>query len=83
MPEQRRSEGSSTSEEMEQYNNGTKQRGKVTFYLSEEQIQKLDDLVHEYNRGNKGKRINRNDVVRYLIDQCTIDLLTGPNNIRG
>ena len=80
MPEQRRSEGASTSEEMEQYNNGAKQRDKVTFYLSKEQIQKLDDLVHAYNRENKGKRINRNDVVRYLIDQCTIDLLTHLNH---
>ncbi len=45
---------------------------KVTFYLTVEQVNKLDDLAHDYKK-RKGKRINRNDIVRYLIDQCTLE----------
>ncbi len=53
-----------------QENNG-KNREKVTIYLSSVHIRKLDRLVYEYNCKTKGKRVNRNDVVRYLIDHCT------------
>ena len=47
-----------------------KKEEKVTFYLTSEQADKLDDLAHEHKK-RTGKRINRNDIVRYLIDQCT------------
>jgi hypothetical protein len=44
---------------------------KITFYLTAEQIKKLDQLEIEY-RMNTGRRINRNDLVRHLIEQCSI-----------
>jgi hypothetical protein len=46
-----------------------KKERKVSFYLTAEQEQKLDDLAYEYSKRAK-KRINRNDIVRYLINQC-------------
>lgn len=54
---------------------------KTSFYPSQDQLDKLDDLVTEYNRRyrRQRKKINRNDVIRYLIDQCspeTLDQLT-------
>jgi hypothetical protein len=47
---------------------------KITFYLTVEQANKLDDLAHDYKK-RRGKRINRNDIVRYLIDHCTLESL--------
>jgi len=47
---------------------------KITFYLSMEQTDKLEDLAYQH-RKTKGKRINRNDIVRYLIDHCSIEWL--------
>ncbi len=49
-------------------------REKITFYLRPAQIDKLDELVLAYKR-QTGKRINRNEVVRRLIDLCDLDLL--------
>jgi hypothetical protein len=49
---------------------------KTTFYLTPEQVEKLDDLAHDYKK-QTGQRINRNDIVRYLIDQATADSLDG------
>src|SRR2546428_4684353 len=49
---------------------------KTTFYLTPEQAEKLDDLAHDYKK-HTGQRINRNDIVRYLIDQATLDSLEG------
>lgn len=49
-------------------------REQVTFYLTPEQASKLDDLAYQYGKHVK-KRINRNDIVRLLIDHCTIELL--------
>jgi hypothetical protein len=49
-------------------------REKITFYLRPDQIDKLDELVLAYKR-QTGKRINRNEVVRRLIDLCDLDLL--------
>jgi hypothetical protein len=43
---------------------------KTTFYLTYGQLEKLDDLRLAH-RKRTGRRINRNDIVRYLIDQCT------------
>ena len=48
---------------------------KVTFYLTKEQEDKLTGLEYEYFRLT-GKPINRNDIVRYLVDQCTIATIT-------
>jgi uncharacterized coiled-coil protein SlyX len=39
-----------------------------------EQEQKLDDLAYEYKK-RTGKCINRNDIVRHLIDHCIIEEL--------
>jgi hypothetical protein len=49
-------------------------REKITFYLRPDQTDKLDDLVRAYKR-QTGKRINRNEVVRRLIDFCDLDVL--------
>ena len=54
-----------------------KKEEKVTFYLTSGQADKLDDLAYDHKK-RTGKRINRNDIVRYLIDQCTAESL---NNI--
>ncbi len=47
---------------------------KVTFYLTPEQAGKLDDLAYQHGKRIK-KRINRNDIVRLLIDYCTVEQL--------
>ncbi len=49
-------------------------REKITFYLRPDQIDKLDELVLAYKR-QTGTRINRNELVRRLIDLCDLDLL--------
>ncbi len=49
-------------------------REKITFYLRPDQIDKLDELVLAYKR-RTGSRINRNELVRRLIDRCDLDLL--------
>lgn len=51
-----------------------KKEVKVSFYLTPEQEQKLDDLAYEHKK-HTGKRINRNDIVRHLIDHCSIENL--------
>ena len=49
---------------------------KVTFYLTPEQVHKLDMLVYLHNNDrNINKRINRNDIVRMLIEDCTLEKL--------
>ncbi len=49
---------------------------KTTFYLTAEQSEKLDDLAHDHKK-QTGQKINRNDIVRYLIDQATLESLAG------
>jgi hypothetical protein len=49
---------------------------KISFYLTPEQGDKLDDLAHDFKKQHK-KRINRNDIVRFLIDACTLETLDG------
>jgi hypothetical protein len=44
----------------------------TSFYLSPEQLLKLDDLAHNHYR-RTGKRINRNDIVRHLVDRCQLN----------
>lgn len=48
---------------------------KTSFYLTQDQLDKLDDLVTEYNRRyrRQRKRIDRQDIIRFLIDQCTLE----------
>ncbi len=48
----------------------------TSFYLTDKQLRKLDDLAYIYN-GRTGKRINRNDVIRHLVDTCDIGNLHG------
>ncbi len=48
---------------------------KVSFYLTPEQEKKLDDLADDYRRQHEGRRINRNDIVRHLINHCTLETL--------
>lgn len=54
----------------------TEKKSKVSFYLSPEQEEKLNDLEVAFWQQHK-KRINRNDIVRYLIDHCSIHSLEG------
>jgi len=48
----------------------------TSFYLTPDQLRKLDDLAYTYN-GRTGKRINRNDIIRHLVDTCDIGNLQG------
>src|SRR5258708_34412882 len=52
---------------------------KTSFYPTQDQLDKLDDLATDYNSHYHKQRqtINRNDIVRYLIDQCSIETLDG------
>lgn len=54
-----------------------KKEAKISFYFTAEQEKKLDTLELEY-RIRTGRRINRNDIMRYLLDHCNIeDLIVG------
>jgi hypothetical protein len=48
----------------------------TSIYLTPKQLDKLDDLAYLYNK-RTGKRINRNDIVRHLVDACDIGSLQG------
>jgi hypothetical protein len=48
----------------------------VNMSIGEEREFKLDDLAYQYSRRKK-YRVNRNDVVRYLIDKITLEELLG------
>jgi hypothetical protein len=47
---------------------------KLSFYLTEKQEEKLDNLEIEFYLRHK-RKVNRNEIVRLLIDQCDIDSL--------
>ncbi len=47
---------------------------KFTIYVSPDQLDKLDELALAY-RKRTGKRINRNVIMRKLIDVCDLELL--------
>ena len=49
---------------------------KTSFYLTPALLEKLDDLAHEY-RKRSGHRVNRNDIVRYLVEGCSLESLDG------
>ncbi len=53
---------------------GKKKERKISFYFTPEQERKLDDLAYDFLQ-RTGKRINRNDIVRFLVDQANGDLL--------
>lgn len=42
---------------------------KISVYITPEQERKLDDLAYEHGK-RTGKRLNRNDIVRFLIAQA-------------
>ncbi len=49
---------------------------KTTFYLRPDQIDKLDELVTSYKRHTgQRKGVNRNDIVRRLIDRADLSML--------
>ncbi len=51
---------------------------KTTFYLRPDQIDKLDELVTSYKRHTgQRKGVNRNDIVRRLIDRADLSMLVG------
>ena len=54
---------------------------KTSFYPRLDQLEKLDDLATEYNKRYRRlrKRIDRQDIMRFLIDQCTLDSLEALN----
>lgn len=61
------------SETVEPLNGETVKPQKVSFYLETElHLDKLDDLVRLY-RKKTGRRINRQDVVRKLIENSSIE----------
>jgi hypothetical protein len=50
----------------------TKKESKTSIYFTPEEVNKLDDLAYEHKK-RTGKRINRNDIVRHLVDHCSIE----------
>jgi len=47
----------------------------TSFYLTDDALRKLDRLAYEYNQ-QTGKRINRNHIVRHLVEDVSLgDLL--------
>lgn len=63
------------SEDVSQQNSITVKQEKATFYLDPVHSDKLEELRLEYKK-RTGRRINRQDVVRRLIENCSItDLL--------
>ncbi len=52
----------------------TAELNKTSFYLTQTQLDKLDELAYAYKR-QTGKRINRNDIVRFLVDHARLETL--------
>lgn len=46
----------------------------TSIYLDDEQLDKLDDLAHDFKKRTR-KRINRNDIVRALVDMADLDTI--------
>lgn len=67
--------GQSNSETVEPSKSEPKddQVTKTSFYPRQDQLDKLDDFAAEYNKRHRRqrKRIDRQDIIRYLIDRCT------------
>lgn len=56
----------------EQSSETVKKSEKISFYLTPDEARKLNDLEYE-QRNRTGRRVNRNDLIRHLIDTCTSD----------
>lgn len=54
----------------------TRRYVKATFYLEEEQLYKLDDLVIRYRRMTHG-HLNRNELMRRLVGRLSPDEILG------
>ena len=52
---------------------------KISFYLRPDQVDKLDDLALAYKK-RTGTRLNRNELVRRLIDRADLQLLDPMEN---
>jgi hypothetical protein len=50
---------------------------KTSMYPTQTQLDKLDDLAAEYNKlyRRQRKKIDRQDIIRYLIEQCDLETL--------
>jgi hypothetical protein len=44
----------------------------TSFYLTPAQLRKLDELAFQLNE-RSDQRINRNDIVRHLVDHCSFE----------
>jgi hypothetical protein len=62
------------SKTVKQLNRETAKRGltKTSFYLRPGQTEKLDDLEHECKK-RTGRRIDRQDIIRALIDSANLE----------
>jgi hypothetical protein len=62
------------SKTVKQLNRETVKRGlnKTSFYLRPDQTEKLDDLEHECKK-RTGRRIDRQDIIRALIDSANLE----------
>jgi hypothetical protein len=63
-----------TQKEQEKEKEAQRQRRylkQTSFYLSPDQLLKLDSLAHTHYV-QTGARINRNDIVRHLVDRCKL-----------
>jgi hypothetical protein len=49
----------------------------TSIYLTPEQLRKLDDLAYVYNGRHTDKRIDRQDIIRHLVNNCDIGSLQG------
>ena len=64
------------SETTTQPNSASAQRNltKTSFYIRPDQADKLDELAYNFKR-QRGKRIDRQDIIRTLIDNSSLDQL--------
>ncbi len=46
---------------------------KVSFYITASQLNRLYDLVNEYRKRTGIRKVNRNDIIRLILDQTTLD----------
>ena len=57
--------------EPEQTRKQTRNLKPTSMYLTPAQLRKLDKLAFQYNE-ERDERINRNDIVRHLVEKCTM-----------
>ncbi len=46
---------------------------KVSFYITASQLNRLYDLVNEYRKRTGIRKVNRNDIIRLILDQTNLD----------